>query len=164
MILTIPATSVACVRAFTHVQLVKSDWRTLLNELTLSDCLMIKLEVSHICTFNPDAAIKLWFETDERRPRSTKSLENVKSIICFVCMMFQIKSSIPKMSPFPIFILSGLVDAATSTRTTNLTARKANMSETIAEVANIIPEDDYQDEQLPQPADRKMTTIQKSLL
>ena len=35
------------------------------------------------------------------------------------------------------------------------------MSDTVAEVAKVIPEDDYLDEQLPQPAGRKTRTIQK---
>ena len=67
------------------------------------------------------------------------------------------------MPPFPIFMLSGLVDAVASTSTINPTAGKVNMSDIVAEVANIIPEDDYQDEQLPQPTGRKTRTIQKSL-
>ena len=49
-------------RAFTHMKLVKSDHRTLLNESTLSECLMIKLEGSSIDNFNPDAVINLWFD------------------------------------------------------------------------------------------------------
>ena len=59
------------------------------------------------------------------------------------------------MPPFPIFMLSGSGDAVASTSTTNLTAGKANLSDTVVEVANIIPQDDYQDEELPQPAGRK---------
>ena len=73
LILSIPATSVACERGFTHMKLVKSDCRTLLNESTLSDCLMIKLEGSSIDDFNLDAAINLWFEKTERRPGISKS-------------------------------------------------------------------------------------------
>ena len=43
LIQTIPATSTACERGFSHMKLVKSD-RTLISEKTLSNSLMIKLE------------------------------------------------------------------------------------------------------------------------
>ena len=43
IILTIPATSAACERSFTHMKLVKSNQRNFLKESSLSDCLMIRL-------------------------------------------------------------------------------------------------------------------------
>ena len=44
LILTIPATSAACERGFTHMKLFKSQQRSSLEEDIVSDCLMIKLE------------------------------------------------------------------------------------------------------------------------
>ena len=68
------------------------------------------------------------------------------------------------MPPFPIFMLLGMVNAVASASTANLDVGKANMSDTVAQVTNIKHEDDYPDEQLPQPAGRKTRTIQKTII
>ena len=68
LILTIPATSAACERGFTHMKLVKSQQRSSLKEDIVSDCLMIKLEGDSIKDFNPDASIQYWFDVVARRP------------------------------------------------------------------------------------------------
>ena len=68
LILSIPATSSACERGFTHMKLIKSNRRTHLWEKQLSNCLMIKPEGPSIKEFNPDRAINLWFERGHRRP------------------------------------------------------------------------------------------------
>ena len=62
LILTIPATSAACERGFTHMKLIKSRQRSSLKEDVLSDCLMINLEGESIKNFNPDEAINYWFD------------------------------------------------------------------------------------------------------
>ena len=80
LILGIPITSVTCERAFTHMKLVRSYYRTLLNESTLSECLMVKWEGSSIDDFDPDAAINLWFEKTDSRPGSSKSAQNLQGI------------------------------------------------------------------------------------
>ena len=76
LILTIPATSTACERGFSHMKWIKSDRRTLTSEKTLSNSLMIKLEGPTIKEFNPDSAIDLWFNKCKRRPGTSGSLEN----------------------------------------------------------------------------------------
>ena len=48
LVLSIPATSTACERGFTHMKLIKSNRRSLLKEAQLSNCLTIKLEGSSI--------------------------------------------------------------------------------------------------------------------
>ena len=76
--LTIPATSAACERGFTHMKLVKSQQRSLLKEDIVSDCLMIKLEGDSIKDFNPDASIQYWFDVIARRPGGSQTMENIK--------------------------------------------------------------------------------------
>ena len=76
LVLSIPATSTACERGFTHMKLIKSNQRSLLKEAQLSTCLTIKLEGSSIKDFNPDKAINLWFQKASRRPGTSASVEN----------------------------------------------------------------------------------------
>ena len=80
LILTIPATSMACERDFSHMKLIKSDRRTLMSEKTLSISLMIKLEGPTIQEFNPDRAIELWFNKCERRPGTSGTKENKQDV------------------------------------------------------------------------------------
>ena len=61
LVLTIPATSTACEKGFSHMKLVKSDKRTLLKEDSPSNYLIIKLEGKNIGEFDPVPAINLWF-------------------------------------------------------------------------------------------------------
>ena len=76
LVLSIPATSTACERGFTHMKLIKSNRRSLLKEAQLSTFLTIKLEGSSIKDFNPDKAINLWFQKASRRPGTSASVEN----------------------------------------------------------------------------------------
>ena len=78
LILTIPATSAACERGFTHMKLVKSQQRSSLKEDIVSDCLMIKLEGDSIKDFNPDASIQYWFDVIARRQGGSQTMENIK--------------------------------------------------------------------------------------
>ena len=78
LILTIPATSTACERGFTHMKLVKSQQRSSFKEDIVSDCLMIKLEGDSIKDFNPDASIQYWFDVIARRPGGSKAMKNIK--------------------------------------------------------------------------------------
>lgn len=80
LILTIPATSTACERGFSHMKLIKSDRRSLMSETTLSNSLMIKLEGPSIPEFNPDEAIDLWFSKCQRRPGTSGSKENKMAV------------------------------------------------------------------------------------
>ena len=59
VILAIPASSSACEWGFTHMELVKTDRRTMMKEDTLPNCLMIKLEGQSIQEFDPQPAINL---------------------------------------------------------------------------------------------------------
>lgn len=83
LILTIPATSTACERGFTHMKLVKSDRRTLMKEDVLSNCLTIKLESQSIKDFDPVPAIDYWFNLKPRRPGTSSSQENKSGKILF---------------------------------------------------------------------------------
>ena len=76
LILSLPATSTACERGFSHMKLVKSNRRTVMSEATLSNSLMIKLECPGIDEFMPDDAIEVWFNKCTRRPGTTKTTEN----------------------------------------------------------------------------------------
>ena len=80
LILTIPATSAACERGFTHMKLVKSQQRSSLKEDIVSDCLMIKLEGDSIKDFNPDASIQYWFDVIGRRLGGSQTMENIKHV------------------------------------------------------------------------------------
>ena len=80
LILSMPATSMACERGFSHLKLIKSDRRTLMSEKTLSNSLMIKLEGPTIQEFNPDRAIELWFNKCERRPGTSGTKENKQDV------------------------------------------------------------------------------------
>lgn len=81
LILTIPATSTACERGFSHMKIVKSDTRTLMSEMALSNSLMIKLEGPNIKAFNPDRAIEMWFSKCERRPGTSGSNDNKLDVV-----------------------------------------------------------------------------------
>ena len=80
LILTIPATSMACERGFSLMKPIKSDRRTLMSEKTLSNSLMIKLEGPTIQEFNPDRAIELWFNKWERRLGTSGTKENKQDV------------------------------------------------------------------------------------
>lgn len=67
LVQTIPATSTACERGFSHMKLIKSDRRTRVTEETLTNCLMIKLEGQSIQNFDPIPAIELWLSKANRR-------------------------------------------------------------------------------------------------
>ena len=76
VILTIPATSTACERGFSHMKLIKSEKRSSMKEESLSNSLMIKLEGPSIKEFDPLPAIELWFNKAHRRPGTSHSKEN----------------------------------------------------------------------------------------
>ena len=59
VILTIPATSTACERGFSHMKLIKSEKRSSMKEESLSNSLMIKLEGPSIKEFDPLPAIDI---------------------------------------------------------------------------------------------------------
>ena len=76
LIQTIPATSTACERGFSHMNLEKSDNRTRLTEESLCNSLMIKLEGPNTKDFDPLPAIDIWFTKVHHRPGTSGSREN----------------------------------------------------------------------------------------
>ena len=76
LILTIPATSTACERGFSHMKMIKTDRCTRMKEEALSNCLTIKLEGPSIQDFDPLPAIEFWFNKARHRPGTSRSKEN----------------------------------------------------------------------------------------
>ena len=77
--LTLPATSTACERGFSHVKLIKSEMRSTLSEQMLSNSVVIKLHSSPIAEFDPKPAIEYWLAQKERRPGSSGTAGNKQS-------------------------------------------------------------------------------------
>ncbi|XP_014675882.1 PREDICTED: zinc finger protein 862-like [Priapulus caudatus] len=68
LILSLPGASAECERGFRMVKAVKTDIRSSLGELSLSNLLMIQLHSPPIETFDPLPAIHLWNQGGVRRP------------------------------------------------------------------------------------------------
>jgi hypothetical protein len=68
LILALPATSVEAERGFSQMKLVKTDWRSCLNDKHLSDLLLVLLEAPDIDQFDPTPAMHLWMQGGHRRP------------------------------------------------------------------------------------------------
>ena len=65
LVLTLPATSTACERGFSHMKLIKTDIRSSLSENTLSNSILIKLHSPTIGEFDPTPAIEHWLRQRE---------------------------------------------------------------------------------------------------
>ena len=78
LVLTLPATSTACERGFSHMKLIKTDIRSSLSENTLSNSILIKLHSPTIGEFDPTPAIEHWLRQKERRPGTSGSKDNKK--------------------------------------------------------------------------------------
>ena len=78
LVLTLPATSTACERGFSHMKLIKTDIRSSLSENTLSNSILIKLHSPTIGEFDPTPAIEHWLRQKERRPGNSGSKDNKK--------------------------------------------------------------------------------------
>ena len=76
LVLTLPATSTACERGFSHMKLIKTDIRNSLSENTLSNGILIKLYSAPTDEFDPIPAIEYWLSLKERRPGTSGSTEN----------------------------------------------------------------------------------------
>ena len=75
LVLTLPVTSTACERGFSHMKLIKTDIRNSLSENTLSNGIPIRLNSAPIDEFNPIPAIEYWLSLKERRPGTSGSTE-----------------------------------------------------------------------------------------
>ena len=76
LVLTLPTTSTACERGFSHMKLIKTDIRNSLSENTLSNGILIRLHSAPIDEFDPVPAIEYWLSQKERRPGTSGSSEN----------------------------------------------------------------------------------------
>ena len=66
LILSIPASSADAERGFNRLKMVKSDWRSKLSDVHLSEQMTIMLEGPSILQFDPMPAINLWSLTPRR--------------------------------------------------------------------------------------------------
>lgn len=69
MVLTFPASTAECERGFNVMKMIKSDWRSALNNTSINDLMCVLLESSTITDFNPQRAIQLWLKSGIRRKR-----------------------------------------------------------------------------------------------
>ena len=76
LVLALPATSTACERGFSHMELIKTGIRKRLSEQVLLNSILIKLHSPPTGQFNPTPAVKYWLELKPRRPASSRSIEN----------------------------------------------------------------------------------------
>uniref|UniRef100_A0A8C4ASG7 Uncharacterized protein n=1 Tax=Denticeps clupeoides TaxID=299321 RepID=A0A8C4ASG7_9TELE len=65
--LTLPLSSAACERGFSHLNLIKTKYRSRLSHAHLSALLHIHLSKQTTETFDPKPAVDLWMETVNRR-------------------------------------------------------------------------------------------------
>lgn len=68
-ILTLPSHSADCERGFSLMKRIKSDWRSSLNNDTLTDLMRIHLGTSAVEAFDPEPALRQWLASSERRRR-----------------------------------------------------------------------------------------------
>ena len=60
LLLSLPPTSVTCERSFSHMKLLKNKRRGRLNNQTLDNLMVVKLESDDIRSFDPKDAIQRW--------------------------------------------------------------------------------------------------------
>lgn len=65
--LTLPLSSAACERGFSHLNIIKTKYRSRLSQTRLSALMHIHLSKQTTETFNPNPAVDLWMETTNRR-------------------------------------------------------------------------------------------------
>ncbi|XP_021370897.1 zinc finger protein 862-like isoform X2 [Mizuhopecten yessoensis] len=68
-LLSLPGSSEDAERGFSRMKMVKNDWRSRLGDQNLSDLLLILLEVEPVKSFDPHAAIQLWYAEGTRAKR-----------------------------------------------------------------------------------------------
>ena len=66
---TLPASSADAERGFSHMKMVKSDWRSRLSDRHLSDLMTIQMETAEVDQFDPSPAVKLWTNAGPRNRR-----------------------------------------------------------------------------------------------
>lgn len=65
--LTLPLSSAACERGFSHLNIIKTKYRSRLSHARLSALMHIHLSKQTTETFDPKQAVELWMETANRR-------------------------------------------------------------------------------------------------
>lgn len=65
--LTLPLSSAACERGFSHLNIIKNKYRSRLSHARLSALMHIHLSKQTTETFDPKQAVELWMETANRR-------------------------------------------------------------------------------------------------
>lgn len=65
--LTLPLSSAACERGFSHLNIIKSKYRSCLSDSRLSSLMHILLSKFTTETFDPTPAVDLWMQTANRR-------------------------------------------------------------------------------------------------
>lgn len=65
--LTLPLSSAACERGFSHLNVIKTKYRSHLSHVRLSTLMHIHLSKQTTETFDPKPAVDLWMETANRR-------------------------------------------------------------------------------------------------
>ena len=81
LLLTLSPTSVECERGFSHMKVVKSDWRSRLTNLALTSLMRIILDGPTIEEFHPETSINLWLNASvgrrpNRKPSCFKAQDN----------------------------------------------------------------------------------------
>ena len=71
LVLTLLAHSADCERGFSHSKLVKSDWRSKLQDTAVTDSLTVVLQTPSELDFNPEDAVRHWNGKSTRRPNQT---------------------------------------------------------------------------------------------
>ena len=71
LVLTLPAHSGDCGRGFSHSKLVESDWRSKLQDSTVTNSLTVVLQTPTELDFNPGDAVCHWNGKSTRRPNQT---------------------------------------------------------------------------------------------
>ncbi|KAM7388969.1 hypothetical protein PAMP_022970 [Pampus punctatissimus] len=64
---TLPLSSAACERGFSHLNIIKNKYRSRLSHARLSTLMHIHLSKQTTETFDPKQAVELWMETANRR-------------------------------------------------------------------------------------------------
>ena len=69
LLCTLPASYADAERGFSHMKMVKSDWRSRLSDRHLSDMMTIQMETAEVDQFDPSPAVKLWTNAGPRNRR-----------------------------------------------------------------------------------------------
>ena len=71
--LTLPLSSAACERGFSHLNIIKNKYRSCLSDSRLSSLMHIHLSKMTTETFDQKPAVDLWMQTADRRLNQGKS-------------------------------------------------------------------------------------------